>query len=166
MTTTKSITATIRPAQTSDIKTIGAMGGQLMALHHRWDPVRFIPPTEKTNAAYSHWLRRQLSKREVVIMVAAENSTILGYVYAAIEGYDYMALRGPAGVIHDIFVDPDRRCEGHGSALLQAAIMQLGRLGTDQIILSTASANEAGQRLFSSVGFRPTMIEMSRTLPR
>ena len=37
---------------------------------------------------------------------------VIGYTYAGVEGHDYMALRGPAGVLHDVVVDPAHR--GHG----------------------------------------------------
>jgi hypothetical protein len=36
--------------------------------------------------------------------------------------------------------------------------------GLNQIVLGTAQRNETAQRFFASVGFRPTMIEMTRDL--
>lgn len=89
---------------------------------------------------------------------------MLGYVYAAIEGNDYMALRGPAGVIYDLVVTSERRRQGIGCRLLEAAIDALRARRAPRIVLSTAQRNEAAQRLFAAHGFRRTMIEMTREL--
>jgi ribosomal protein S18 acetylase RimI-like enzyme len=86
---------------------------------------------------------------------------VIGYCYAQIEGTDYMALRGPAGVIHDLMVDPAQQGQGVGRTLLDATRVLLATRGVRQVVLSTAARNEAAQRLFARVGFRPTMIEMT-----
>ncbi len=75
-----------------------------------------------------------------------------------------MALRGPAGVVYDIVVDPDHRQQGIGRLLLDAAIEALKTRGAPRVVLSTAEKNDAAQRLFDRAGFRRTMIEMTREL--
>jgi ribosomal protein S18 acetylase RimI-like enzyme len=80
------------------------------------------------------------------------------------EGYDYKSLRGPAGLLHDIFVDPDHRGGGVGRLLLDETLSMLRARGARQIVLATAERNEAAQRLFARMGFRRTMIEMTREL--
>jgi ribosomal protein S18 acetylase RimI-like enzyme len=80
------------------------------------------------------------------------------------EGYDYKSLRGPAALLHDILVDPDHRGRGIGRRLLDDTLSTLRRRGARQIVLSTAQRNEAAQRLFERMGFRRTMIEMTREL--
>lgn len=154
-------TITIRAARDEDVPVLGRYGTQLMALHHQWDPKRFIAMGTGTKASYARWLRSQLEKPDVVVLAAEQEKTIVGYAYASLEGYDYMALRGPAGVIHDLFVDPKRRNQGIGRMLLDAAIAELRERGADLIVLSTAHRNEAAQRLFAAAGFRPTMVEMT-----
>jgi hypothetical protein len=37
---------------------------------------------------------------------------VIGYSYAAVEGYDYMSLHGPPGVLHDIIAGPEYRGRG------------------------------------------------------
>jgi ribosomal protein S18 acetylase RimI-like enzyme len=100
----------------------------------------------------------------VAVIVAEDKGDVVGYAYAAVEGYDYMALRGPAGVLHDIIVDPGHRGRGVGRLLLDAALEFLKLRGVPRVVLSTAERNEAAQRLFASMGFRRTMIEMTREL--
>jgi ribosomal protein S18 acetylase RimI-like enzyme len=75
-----------------------------------------------------------------------------------------MALRGPAGLLYDLVVDPGHRREGIGSALMDAAVARLGELGAPRIVLFTADKNHAAQAMFDRAGFRRTMIEMTREL--
>jgi ribosomal protein S18 acetylase RimI-like enzyme len=89
---------------------------------------------------------------------------VLGYTYAGVEGNDYMALRGPAGVVYDIVVDPAHRRQGVGRLLLEATMKALKARGAPRVVLSTAERNTEAQRLFDRAGFRRTMIEMTREL--
>ena len=89
---------------------------------------------------------------------------VVGYSYCAVEGYDYMSLRGPAGALYDIVVDPIHRRRGVGRMLLEASLAALASRGAPRVVLSTAEQNEAAQRLFARAGFRRTMIEMTREL--
>jgi ribosomal protein S18 acetylase RimI-like enzyme len=93
-----------------------------------------------------------------------QNGEVIGYTYAGVEGRDYMALRGPAGVVYDIVVDPTHRRGGVGRTLLQATLEFLKSHGAPRVVLSTATRNEAAQRLFESAGFRRTMVEMTAEL--
>ncbi|MGF6160447.1 ribosomal protein S18 acetylase RimI-like enzyme [Ensifer sp. KUDG1] len=127
----------------------------------QWDPNRFMATGAGTEASYARWLRSQLEAPDVVLLAAEQETRIVGYAYGSLEGHDYMALRGPAGVIHDLFVEPDSRSQGIGRMLLDAAIAELQGQGANLIVLSTAHRNEAAQRLFAAAGFRPTMVEMT-----
>ena len=89
---------------------------------------------------------------------------MIGFTYAGLEGTDYMALRGPAGALYDIVVDPAHRGEGIGRILLDATLEKLKARGAPRVVLSTADKNVAAQRLFDRAGFRRTMIEMAREL--
>jgi ribosomal protein S18 acetylase RimI-like enzyme len=100
----------------------------------------------------------------VIILAAEGNGDVLGYSYSELEGPDYMSLRGPAGVLHDIVVDPAQRRNGVGRMLLEATLEALAVRGAPQVVLWTAAPNEAAQRLFAGLGFRPTMLEMTRRL--
>lgn len=140
---------------------MGHYGVQLAALHHRWDAARFIASDKMTPTAYGGFLAKQIGKSGTVLLVVEEAGTVVGYCWAGMEGYDYMALRGPAGEVYDIFIDETRRREGLGRMLLDATIEALKALGVTQIVLHTAHKNEEGQRLFAAAGLRPTMIEMT-----
>jgi ribosomal protein S18 acetylase RimI-like enzyme len=120
--------------------------------------------TPRTAEGYGSFLGTQLDEPNIIILVAERDGKVVGYTFAGVEGNDYMALRGPAGVIHDIVVDPDYRRQGVGGMLLDAVIRALKGRGAPRVVLSTAERNSDAQRLFDRAGFRRTMIEMTREL--
>src|SRR5205085_7773915 len=136
----------------------------LVRTHHDFDPERFIAATPETEQRYAAFLGTQLEEPSVVVLVAEDDGHVAGYTYAGVEGWDYMSLRGPAGVLHDIVVDPAHRGRGVGRMLLEATLAALAVRGAPRVVLSTAEQNEAAQRLFTRAGFRRTMIEMTREL--
>jgi len=155
-------TLSIRPATPLELRGIGRLGALLVRTHHDFDPRRFLAATPQTEHGYASFLGSQLGKPDIVILVAVRDGELLGYTYAGVEGTDYMSLRGPAGVLYDIIVDPAHRSQGVGRALLEATIQELEARGAPQVVLSTAERNETAQRLFARAGFRRTMIEMTR----
>ncbi|WP_322790956.1 GNAT family N-acetyltransferase [Rhizobium indigoferae] len=52
--------------------------------------------------------------------------------------------------------------QGIGRLLLDAAMETLQARGSERFVLSTAFQNEAARSLFTSMGFRPAMVEMIR----
>jgi ribosomal protein S18 acetylase RimI-like enzyme len=156
--------ATLRPAAPADLPASGRLGALLVRTHHDFDPERFLPTTPQTEHGYASFLGTQLEKPNVVVLVAERDGEVLGYTYAGVEGYDYMSLRGPAGILYDIVVDPAHRGRGVGRMLLDATLSALKTRGAPRVVLSTAEQNAPAQRLFASAGFRRTMIEMTREL--
>ncbi len=152
----------IRAAAPDDLPTLGRLGAVLVRVHHEFDPQRFIPATPQTEHAYASFLGTRLDAPGVFVLVAERDGEVIGYTYAGVEGRDYMSLRGPAGVLYDIVVDPDHRGSGVGRVLLEATLSALEAGGAPRVVLSTAQRNGPAQRLFARAGFRPTMIEMTR----
>jgi ribosomal protein S18 acetylase RimI-like enzyme len=158
------ITVTIRRAGATDVRAKGRLGAVLVRAHHDFDAARFIAATPETEHGYGSYLGSQLGKPDIVILVAEDAGEVVGYTFAGVEGYDYMELRGPAGVLYDLVVDPAHRGHGVGRALLDATLAELQTRGAPRVVLATAERNEVAQRLFARAGFRRTMIEMTREL--
>lgn len=153
---------TVREAAKTDEAALGRLGAMLVAQHHDFDARRFIPADEGMARGYGRFLVSELGKKDSLVLVAVVDGEVGGYAYAALEGKDWLSLRGPAGVIYDIIVDPDRRGQGVGRVLLEAMLSALAERGAPQVVLSTAQQNEGAQKLFAAAGFRRTMIEMTR----
>jgi len=143
---------------------VGRLGALLVSDFHAFDAERFIAPTPATPAGYGSFLASQLRKRDVRVLVAERGGQVIGYAYMGVEGYDWMSLRGPAGMLHDVVVDPAHRGTGVGRRLLDAALAWLKERGVPRVVLDTAFPNVAAQRLFEKAGFRRTMVEMTREL--
>jgi ribosomal protein S18 acetylase RimI-like enzyme len=157
------VSAVIRRAGRDDVRSLGRLGALLVQEHHEFDRLRFLAATNRTLDGYASYLASQLDEPDAVILVA-DAGDVIGYAYAALEGYDYMLLRGPAAVLHDIIVDPDQRGRGVGQLLLHTMLSHLRSRGAPRVLLSTAEQNSAAQRLFERIGFRRTMVEMTREL--
>ena len=154
----------IRPARAADLPALGRLGALLVGTHHAFDAKRFLAPSPQTEHRYGEFLGTQIGDAETIVLVAELNGAVVGYSYAGVEGIDYMALRGPAGVLHDIAVDPSHRHVGIGRALLDATLAILKERGAPRVVLWTAALNDGAKRLFARAGFRPTMMEMTREL--
>jgi ribosomal protein S18 acetylase RimI-like enzyme len=154
----------IRRATAADVQSVGRLGALLVQEHHNFDQRRFLAAMARTPEHYGSFLGSQLDEPHVVMLVAEREARVIGYAYAAIEGYDYMSLRGPAAVLHDLIVDPGHRGLGAGHQLLQEMLSELKSRGAPRVVLSTAEKNVSAQRLFERIGFRRTMIEMTREL--
>jgi ribosomal protein S18 acetylase RimI-like enzyme len=154
----------VRRATNADLPSLGRLGALLVQQHHDFDPRRFLAPSRRTPDHYADFLGSQLDNPDVLVLVADQGGTVIGYTFAAMEGYDYKSLRGPAALLHDILVGPDHRGRGVGRQLLEETLSLLRSRGARQIVLSTAERNESAQRLFMRMGFRKTMIEMTREL--
>jgi len=135
-----------------------------MHVHYEFDRRRFLEPGPDAEQGYAWFLGTQLDEEDALVLVAVDDDTIVGYVYAAIEPRSWQMLLDEAGVIHDIMVDEVARRRGVAAALLEAALDWIGRRGVPRVVLHTADQNEPAQRLFTRLGFRRTMVEMTRNI--
>ncbi|HEY4070221.1 MAG TPA: GNAT family N-acetyltransferase [Sphingomicrobium sp.] len=155
---------TVRPAHPDDERALGRLGAMLVEEHHQFDPKRFIAPLRNLPERYGEFLVSRISRPEMIVLVAERAGEAVGYAFGGMEGNDYTALRGPAGVLYDLVVDPEHRRQGVGTTLLEAALDALRKLGAPRVLLFTAEKNHGAQALFDGAGFRRTMIEMTREL--
>jgi ribosomal protein S18 acetylase RimI-like enzyme len=153
----------IRPATPSDETPLGRYGAALLHQHHAADARRFIH-VEHPEAGYGRFLVSQLKNPDNLVLVAESEGQVIGYAYASVESTNWMELRGPSGLVHDVYVDEAARHLGAGRQLLRAAIAWVRTKGRTQVVLLTKTKNERAQHLFATLGFRPTMIEMTLDL--
>jgi ribosomal protein S18 acetylase RimI-like enzyme len=154
---------TIRPASDADRADLGRMAAGLVRLHHALDARRFflIEPIED---GYGRWLAREARNPRAVVLVAVAGDAIVGYVYGALIERDWSMLLDACAALHDIWVDDAARRTGVARKLAEAFLARMTERGAPRVVLSTAATNEPAQRFFDALGFRRTMVEMTREL--
>ncbi len=153
----------IRAAHSDDLTQVSKLAAALVRLHHKWDPKRFML-VEPLEVGYHRFFASQLTDQDVVLLVATRDQNIVGYIYGGMEPRNWNALLDRCGAVHDIHVDESVRKQGVASKLMEAACEKLKALGAARVVLMSAQANAEGQRLFEKLGFRRTMVEMTREL--
>ncbi len=156
----------VRTARPEDLPAIGRLGAALVRHHHSLDPARFFM-TEHLEEGYASFLAGELTrKRSVLLTAEAQHGEgppqVVGYAWGRLEGRDWENLLDACGKLHDVYVDSSTRRLGAGRALCEEMIRRLTAMGAPRIVLSTAWSNDSAQRMFESLGFRPTMLEMTR----
>ena len=159
-----SVAIAIRRATEADLPALGRLGALLLRAHHQFDSRRFMAPGTDPEEGYAWFLGTQLRDEDVVVLVAERHGAIVGYVYAGLEPQSWKELREACGFVHDIVVDESARRAGVASALMEAAMAWLRDRGAPRVVLWSAQQNDRGQRFFERLGFRRTMVEMTREL--
>ena len=154
----------VRKATEADLPPLGQLGASLMRVHYAFDPQRFMPAGQDAPEGYAWFLGTQLRNKDAVVLVAERAGTLIGYAYASVEPRNWKELRDEAGFIHDVVVDEEARRSGVGLALVEAALGWLASVGMPRVVLWTADQNAAAQQLFLRLGFRRTMVEMTKEL--
>jgi ribosomal protein S18 acetylase RimI-like enzyme len=147
----------------ADLPAVGVLAGRLVRMHHSFDPDRFMKLADPERG-YTRWLATQLDDDETILLVATDDDGVAGYVYARMEPRSYNELLDACAKLHDIYVDERARGRGIGEALLVETFRIAKEKGAPRMVLLTAAQNEAAQRLFRRLGFRTTMLEMTREL--
>lgn len=154
---------TVRSAAPADMPAVARLAARLVRQHHAWDPRRFLC-MEPVEPGYERWLTHELEDPDAVIVVAERAGEVIGYAYGRLEERDWNALLDAHGGLHDVLVDEAARGAGVGAALVEAVCARLRALGAPRVVLMSAAPNVAAQRLFARLGFRATMVEMTREL--
>ena len=141
---------------------LGKLGAALVRDHHAFDSRRFLKPGPGLEEGYGRFLGTQLAEDDTAVFVAERAGSVVGYVYAGVEARSWQQLRDVAGFIHDAVVTHDARGIGVGTRLIETAAAWLASRGVPRVILWTAEENRDAQRLFERLGFRRTMVEMTR----
>jgi len=160
---TSPIVVRVRPATPADLPALGRLGAQLVDYHLALDPRRYMR-IDQAVEGYSWFLGKELTNKDAVVLVAEreDDGAVVGYAYGTVEPRDWNALLDPHGALHDVLVDPVARRLGVAERLVREICRRLSALGAPRVLLHTAVQNEQGQALFKKLGFRTTMLEMTR----
>ncbi len=137
------------------------LAGKLVRMHHGLDERRFFLPQD-VEKGYAWWFGQEIDRQEVALLVAERGGAVIGYAYGRLEERDWNQLLDACGALHDIWVEEPERRQGVAGALVEAVVAALVAKGAPRVVLHTAAGNAAAQALFGRLGFRPTMVEMTR----
>jgi ribosomal protein S18 acetylase RimI-like enzyme len=155
----------VRAARLEDLHQAAKLAAALVRQHHAYDPLRFMC-LEPLEDGYERFLRSQVGREGIVLLVAllraGNDAKVVGYIFASLEDRDWSDLRDACGKIHDVYVDETVRRRGVASQLVEAAVAALAAMGAPRVVLMAAWRNEPARDLFARLGFRPTMLEMTR----
>ena len=156
---------TVRAARREDLEAASRLAAVLVREHHAYDPLRFMS-IEPLEEGYERFLRSQVDRDGIVLLVAVRrrglDETVVGYLLGSLEDRDWSDLRDACGKIHDVYVDAGVRRRGVASQLVEEAVTRLAAMGAPRVVLMAAWRNDGARTLFEHLGFRPTMLEMTR----
>jgi GNAT superfamily N-acetyltransferase len=151
------VAVTVRHATRADAARVAEFAVALFELHAEWNPRRFtqIATRESAERFYGDHAQNGL-----VLVAEANSEEVVGFAYFEYQPTSYTGLARKVLWLHDIYVEPDERGKGAGSALIAGVREEAKQLGANKVLLSVAIQNSAGHRLFERNGFEKTMDEM------
>jgi ribosomal protein S18 acetylase RimI-like enzyme len=111
-------------------------------------------------------IRESLARRVVARgCFVARDPEPVGFVtfYPESETYERDCSRG---IVENLYVAPERRGEGVGTALLRAAESALADGGADVVALEVLADNDRGREFYARRGYRSHRVELERPIER
>jgi ribosomal protein S18 acetylase RimI-like enzyme len=149
----------IRSAEARDLRAIAGFALALAHEHVELDDRRFVVPDGGAQA-FLEFFTGELARPEVVLLIADDNATPVGYAFVRMEPASIEALMKPTAWLHDVYVDPSSRGSGAGRQLVSAAIESARQLGSSSVMLGVSPDNTQARQFYERLGMRHTMIEM------
>jgi GNAT superfamily N-acetyltransferase len=115
-----------------------------------FDAYRVFYKQESNIEGATQFLTERLAKKESIILVAFENQIAVGFTQLY-PSFSSVSMK-PLYILNDLFVIGEKRGQGVGDALLEAAEHKGKELSLKGMILETAQDNPA-QRLYERKGW-------------
>ena len=123
------------------------------------------PPTEENVAKWRSWVLKVHEEKGGHVLVAeADGIGPVGFVLfrSHVERVLWTPMR--IAIIYDLYVRPDWRRKGIGTALLQEAMKIMRQEGATHVRISVLVGNEPALRLYKKLGFREHVITLVKEL--
>jgi GNAT superfamily N-acetyltransferase len=98
-----------------------------------------------------------------LIVARGDDDEPVGFVGFELDrgGYERDRTRG---IVSNLFVVPDRRGEGIGADLLDAAERALREAGAETVALEALAANDRAREFYAERGYEPHRVELTKSL--
>ena len=154
----------VRPATPADIPLVLPMVAKICDYHERLDPAKFgfLPNSAER---YRNWLAARSTDRRSVFLVADatsgnETQRLAGFLIGTVEKEIPIYRIDEFGFIHDLWVEEEYRHEGIARQMVTLAVERFAGIGVKQIRLDVSDKNPSARQLFTTCGFRPSIVEM------
>ena len=142
----------IHPARPRDREAILDLWLALIDYHRALDPL--YPVVPGIREALREEVERGLLGGLCRLLVAELDGALVGFAFAEVERVETREASGPGSSwIHELYVVPEERSSGVGSALVEAAEKFLAKRGGGRIAVRVESGNEDGLRFWARRNF-------------
>ena len=100
------------------------------------------------------------TRGQLVLAAQDGDGVRVGSLWIALDGPDH---NGDAW-IYEIVIDPERRGQGLGRALLAAAEREVARHDVQSLALNVFGTNTTARRLYESAGYETTTLQMRKAV--
>lgn len=151
----------IRVARSEDADGIGSLWLELVEYHRSLDE-NMPQPSPDGSHRYAQRIRYTLDDETNLVLVAEEDTVMVGYILGmVIDLLPDVFLAERAGMVADVFVRPEWRGQGVGTALMSAMRDWFVLRGVTHYELYVAAVNAQGRRFWEkTMGGVPVMLRM------
>lgn len=129
--------------------------------HGRKHGLHLLPESNRQRARQR--LAAALHEDRLLVATPQQADEPVGFVFVVIEQGIFETDR-QRGVIPALYVDPEYRGEGIGSALLEAAENRLVELGVETAVVEPMAAAVQAKSFYRQQGFRPHRMALEKDL--
>jgi len=152
----------VRRARTSDLEKLVELRIRVQE-HMEASSSRVWRITEEGKRNLRKTLEESLSKKDGLMLVAEKDNDLMGFIYGEVTHRpDY--LPPGTGQISLLYVKEDFRRHGLGSTLVKELCRFFRNENIDEVTLRYVLGNIEGERFWSSLGFKPVLVTVSRPL--
>lgn len=148
----------IRPPRLAEIEEVIELWAELVRSQRGYGATLVVSGNE--DVARQYFGRLLL---ENGVLVATIDESFAGFVSFELEPDEFDRARRP-GVVENLFVRPQHRGQGVGTALLEEAEDALGQRGADTIHLEVLAPNVDAQGFYESRGYRPDRVRYAKVV--
>lgn len=150
-------------ALNSDIPAILEIWKELMDFHVPFDSRYTL--SDDAEESMGKNLERLIAAEDALVIMAVENTKVLGFGIARIDKYPPVFVKQTCGTIEDLAVSSGHRRRGIGELVLKEMLDWFRSQGIDRVELKVASVNTVGYSFWRKHGFTDYMHIMYRDLP-
>lgn len=147
----------VAPVGPDDVGSLTELWGCARAEAHTARPDQGIPAREAGARPMHRVVEDVLSRQGVHAFIAKHDGRAVGYVITT-SGPLLPLVDTPAVCIEHLYVQPDCRHKGAGTALISACATLAERVGAEQVAVGVPSSEREPNRFFARLGFSPFIV--------